>query len=91
MKKLQGQMAFTAALVLAITVGVSLLVGAYAYGAMRGQMTGVMDQLQRADFNTSIDAIDSSSYAAFSLGSVVIIVIAAIGIVSVILIMTQVG
>jgi len=88
---LKGQMAVTTSVITVIIVAVMVIIGGLTYGYIRNAMTSPMSTLASTSFNATVAAVDSNTWAGLSLMSVSVIVLAAVAIVSIVLILKAVA
>jgi hypothetical protein len=87
----KGQFAVTGSVVAVLVVAIMVIVGALTYGYVRDAITTPMSNLASTSFNNTVANVDSNAYAGFDLLSVAAIVLAAVAIVSIVLLLKAVA
>lgn len=91
MQNFKGQMAVTGSVITLIVVAVMVIIGGLTYGYIRDAMTPIMSSLGSTDFNTTVSTVDTNFWAGLSLMSVAVIVLAAVAILSIVLLLKAVA
>lgn len=86
-----GQMAVTGSVITVIIVAVMVIIGGLTYGYVRDAMTPIMSSLGSASFNTTVDTVDTNTWAGLQLMSVAVIVLAAVAILGIVLLLKAVA
>jgi len=86
-----GQMAVTASVITVIIVATLVIIGGLTYGYIRDAMTTPMSNLASTSFNTTVDTVDSNTWAGLQLMSVSVIVLAAVAILGIVLLLKAVA
>jgi len=91
MGKLKGQAATAGTVITVVTVAIMVIIGGLVYGYVRDAMSTPMSDLGSTDFNNTVDTVDSNAWAGLSLLSVAVIVLAAVAIISIVLLLRAVA
>ena len=88
---LMGQTAVTGAVLTVLIVAIMVILGGLTYGHVRNAMTTPMSNLGNVDFNNTVSTVDDNAWAGLELMSVAVIVLAAVAILSIVLLLRAVA
>ena len=90
MNTMKGQ-AVPTSIVMVVVAAAMLLIGPLVYGYIRNAMTAPMSTLNSANYNSTVTSVDSNVWNSFGLLSVAVIVLAAVAIISIVLLLKAVA
>lgn len=91
MHNLKAQAAVSGSVITVIIVAVMVIIGGLTYGYIRNAMNVPMNNLASTSFNQTVTAVDNNTWAGLQLLSVAVIVLAAVAIISIVLILRAVA